>query len=73
MGRKFETRVVELTDQEIWRRLSEFEATYQMTSEEFIKKYNNGELGDERPFMRWAGLLGIAAEAGVYPAPRITA
>ena len=65
MGRKFETRVIQLTDEELARQINELEATNGMTSKQFLLRYNSGELGDDRMFIRWAGLLSIAAKAGV--------
>lgn len=62
MGRRYELQFVKLTDQELDRQLSEFEATYKMTSQQFLERYNSGELGDDLQFIRWSGLLRTAAK-----------
>jgi len=57
-----------LTKDEIKRRLAAFEKRHGMTSEIFLKRYNTGDLrGDpeeERDYIRWAGLLAVAAKVG---------
>jgi hypothetical protein len=68
MGRKYETKVIKLTDDELRRQLAALERTHRMTSEQFLERYNAGELEfiDElRGYTRWAALLDIAAKAGV--------
>ena len=65
MGRKYETRIVKLTDQELRRQLTELEMTYNMTSADFLQRYNRGELGDDQMFIRWSGLLRTASKAGL--------
>jgi hypothetical protein len=35
--------------------LQTFEKQYQMDSEEFYRRFQNGELGDTEDFMLWAG------------------
>ena len=44
---------VNLTKEEI----KEFERKYAMSSEEFLKRFEGGELGDEQDFFEWWGLL----------------
>lgn len=39
------------------RRLSAFEEQYGLSSVEFYERYQRGELGDERDFIVWAGLI----------------
>ncbi len=34
-------------------KLSEFEDEYDMTTEEFIEKFEDGELGDDQDFFEW--------------------
>jgi hypothetical protein len=41
---------------EISRELGKFEKTYNMSSEEFHRKFESGELGDEADFFEWSGL-----------------
>ena len=65
MKRKYEMRVIQLTDEELRREIRELESRFEMTSEQFLLRYNSGELGDDEPFIEWAGLLSIAAKAGV--------
>ena len=38
-------------------RLSSFEKEYAMPSTEFFDRFQRGELGDERDFVVWAGLV----------------
>ncbi|MCK4615132.1 MAG: hypothetical protein KAU14_10045 [Thermoplasmata archaeon] len=33
--------------------LEEFEEKYNMSSDEFVRRFNNGEMGDDREFIRW--------------------
>jgi len=37
--------------------IKQFEDKYQMISSEFLKKFENGELGDSQDFFEWWGLL----------------
>ncbi len=37
------------------KKLKEFEDKYGMKSEEFYKRYNNGEMGDDMDYIKWAG------------------
>ena len=39
------------------REIEEFERKYSMNSDEFLKKFESGELGDEQDFFEWWGLL----------------
>lgn len=64
MGRS-KSSVQILTDDEINRQLAELEHTYGMSSAEFLRKYNGGELGDDLDFIDWAGLLMVAERAGI--------
>jgi hypothetical protein len=34
-------------------KLKEFEEEHSMSSEEFLKKFNNGELGDDKKWFNW--------------------
>ena len=40
--------------------LHDYESKYSMKSEEFYAKYNRGELGDDRDYIRWAGYFVMA-------------
>ncbi|MHB8574418.1 MAG: hypothetical protein ACYDCQ_03715 [Dehalococcoidia bacterium] len=66
MARNVPTRRVQLTDDELKRQLSAFEAQYGMTSVAFLQRYTAGELGDDLAFIRWSGLLRIASKAGLF-------
>jgi hypothetical protein len=70
MGLKRNPKVTELTDDVLRTRLRELEEKYQMSSEVFLVRFNSGHLGDNREFIRWAGLLDVASEAGIFrPSP----
>lgn len=55
-----------LTDEAIAADLAALEATYGMTSAEFLRRYNGGELDDRPDHIRWSGLLAIAGKVGVF-------
>jgi hypothetical protein len=55
----------ELTDEELRRQITALEQKHGMTSAEFLLRYNTGQLGDDAQFIRWAGLLWVASEAGL--------
>lgn len=61
MARKYKTNVAPLTDQELARQISELEAAHGMTANQFLERYNSGELGDELEFIHWFGLMRMAA------------
>jgi len=65
MGRKNATKVIKLTDEGLRRELSALEVAHGMTNEQFLERYNSGELGDDLTFIHWAGLLSIAAKVGL--------
>ncbi|MHB8577634.1 MAG: hypothetical protein ACYDCQ_20160 [Dehalococcoidia bacterium] len=52
----------QLTDEVLSQELTYLEHEYSMTSEEFLLRFNRGELGDDLAFIRWAGLLNFAAK-----------
>jgi hypothetical protein len=37
------------------RKLSQFEREYDLSSAEFFRRYESGEMGDDLSFVRWAG------------------
>ena len=37
--------------------LQTFEEKYRLSSEEFYRRYERGELGDDEDFMLWAGMI----------------
>lgn len=39
------------------REIHELEKKYQMSSDEFLAKFEKGELGDDQDFFEWWGLL----------------
>jgi len=40
---------------DLTREMVHLEIKYKMSSEEFFKKYNKGEMGDKMEIIRWAG------------------
>jgi carbohydrate-binding DOMON domain-containing protein len=42
---------------QINRELEKFEASYKMSSQQFYKKFEAGELGDDEDFFEWNSLL----------------
>jgi len=56
------TRMLELkarlTDQ-----LAKFEEKYSLSSSDFYKRYENGEMGDEMDFVEWSATLEMLANA----------
>jgi hypothetical protein len=65
MGIKYEPTITKLTDEELRQRVEALEDRHGMSSAEFLKRYNGGELEPERDYIHWAGLLAIAARVGV--------
>ncbi len=70
MSAKHRIKRVLLTDEERRRQLAGLERRHCMTSDEFLVRYNRGELGDDLEFIRWSGLLRTASKAGGAPAGR---
>jgi len=64
VAKKIPTKIIDLTDEELARQLAELETRHGMTSLEFLTRYNSGELGDDLEFIRWSGLLRMAAKTG---------
>jgi hypothetical protein len=52
-----ELRMVELSLQRTAQRLQAFEAQYSLTSDEFERRFNAGELEESLEFIEWAGEL----------------
>jgi hypothetical protein len=48
MGLEFKPEIVELTDDELLREIRAFERTYGMSSEQFLERFNRGQLGPAR-------------------------
>ena len=61
MASEFKMKIHKLTDDQLARMLGELEQRYDMTSAEFLLRYNRGELGCDDDFIDWVGLL-YAAE-----------
>lgn len=59
---------IRLTSTQIRERMSEFEAKYKMSSEDFYALYTRGELDDSRDFMLWASLVSMLSAANRVPA-----
>jgi hypothetical protein len=70
MPQKYRIKRVLLTEEELHRRLADLEQRHGMTSDEFLVRYNRGELGDDLEFIRWSGLLRTASKARGAPASR---
>ena len=49
----FEKRIFSIGLQSYEKRLKEFEKRYSMSCEEFIERYENGELGDDEKWFDW--------------------
>jgi len=45
---------------ELGARLKQFEAEYQMSSEDFYRRYEAGELGDSADFMEWSSFYDMS-------------
>ncbi|MDO8615385.1 MAG: hypothetical protein Q7T33_06565 [Dehalococcoidia bacterium] len=52
-----------MTPAAIRSELAALEAKYGMTSDEFYPRFNRGELGDDREYLKWASLYDWAARA----------
>lgn len=52
----------QLTDEVIAAELQALEHAHGMTSDQFLPRFNRGELGDDEWCMYWAALLGIASK-----------
>ncbi|MHB8574838.1 MAG: hypothetical protein ACYDCQ_05845 [Dehalococcoidia bacterium] len=66
MGLRYNPRRAELTDDRLRAELRALEDRHDMTTAQFLARYNRGELGDCPDFIDWAGLAAVANEAGVY-------
>ena len=53
---KREKAICELAIQNLREKCRTFEAKYEMSTEDFLTKFNNGELGDEETFFEWYAL-----------------
>ncbi len=65
MDLKYELEVTELTDDMVRAELLAFEDKYGMGSEQFIVRFNRGELGCDVDFIDWAGYVEVACAAGI--------
>ena len=60
-----EVKVKRLSEKDVAKRLTEFEEKYGMTSEDFVGKWNRGELDcAEMDYFRWAGYCLFAYKQG---------
>lgn len=59
MGTEIRKRV--LSSEDVEKQLQTFEARYGMSSKDFYVKFNRGELGDQRDYLKWASLYDISA------------
>lgn len=48
-----ELSIIKKEMKKIKDKLKDFEKKFKMSSDEFFKKFNNGELGDKREFIKW--------------------
>ena len=64
--KKLNMKVEKLTKDNVKSELAGFESKYNMTSTEFIRKYNRCEFEEENlEFMDWAGYYYIAGRMGL--------
>lgn len=52
-GLDLKKRVLKLNLVEYRRRLSEFESRYKMSTRQFLRKFNSGQLGDKQYLFDW--------------------
>ena len=64
-----DVKAVSLTEKNVEQKLTKFEKKYRMSSKDFYVRYNRGELGDDRDFVRWASYYSMAAKAQGTPLP----
>ncbi len=57
MQKKTKVKVERLSPADIERELSAFEAKFGMTTEEFLRKWDLGEMGDVEDVFDWRGLV----------------
>jgi hypothetical protein len=50
------TKIRRLKESDILAELKVFEEKYEMSSDEFLVKWDRGELGDDRHWFRWSAL-----------------
>ena len=61
----YEIKVTRMSKDDVVDKLAEFEARNDMTSSEFMRKWNHGGLrGDCREYVDWAGYCQLASEFG---------
>jgi hypothetical protein len=65
LGKKWIVQRRHLTDDVLASELRLLEETHGMSSGEFLRRYNRGELGDDPAYIRWSGLITIAGKAGI--------
>ncbi len=64
-------RKVELTPEELKKRLKEFEDKYNLSSNKFYSAYVQGSTEENLDYMKWAAYYEMAIKAGLFPlAPR---
>jgi DNA topoisomerase IA len=54
-----EIDMLEKEKEQYKREMGKFEEIYSLKSEEFIKKFNNGEMGDDLDFFEWYASVDI--------------
>ena len=57
MQKKTKVKVERLSPADIERELNAFEAKFGMTTEEFLRKWELGEMGDDEDVFDWRGLV----------------
>lgn len=67
----FNPKLVELTEAELRLRLHGLELKHGMSSQDFLLRFNRGELGDDPEFIDWAGLLAAAVRLEMTPPARV--
>lgn len=58
-GMALKQKALELNQRQYLQRLADFEIKHQMNSEQFIKKFKNGELGDDAEWFEWEFVLDV--------------
>ncbi len=50
---KIELEMVKRELKQVMKALADFEKRYKMSSDEFLKKFSAGKLGDDREYIKW--------------------
>ena len=69
-SKKTKREVTVVTPESLREALGEYERTYQLSSEEFLRRWEGGELEERREYFRWYGTCHLAMSMGVLPLPK---